>query len=194
MVATTPDEEIEAAVIGLQPYAEKVVVEDYNPEWPAWYNAEETRIRAALGPLILRIEHTGSTAVPGLAAKPVIDILLLVPDSADEPAYIPALESAGYTMRVREPNWYEHRCLTRRVERGAEHNVNLHVFAPVHAEKEIERVLAFRDWLRTHDDDRAHYERTKRELAQRDWKYVQHYANAKSAVVEEILNRALGGQ
>jgi GrpB-like predicted nucleotidyltransferase (UPF0157 family) len=102
------------------------------------------------------------------------------------------LESAGYTMRVREPNWYEHRCLNRRVERGAEHSVNLHVFSPSRAEDEIERVLAFRDWLRTHDDDRARYERTKRELAQRDWKYVQQYANAKSDIVEEILGRALG--
>jgi GrpB-like predicted nucleotidyltransferase (UPF0157 family) len=192
LVASSSDEHIEAAIIGLKPYAEQVVIEDYNPEWPTWYTAEEATIRAALGPLVLRIEHTGSTSVPGLAAKPIIDMLLLVPDSADEPAYVPALESIGFTMRVREPNWLEHRCLTRRVERGAEHSVNLHVFSPSRAAEEIERVLAFRDWLRTHDDDRAYYEHTKRELAKRDWKYVQHYANAKSEVVEEILNRALG--
>lgn len=176
----------------LTPYAIKVVVEDYNPEWPSWYAAEETRIRAALGPVVLRVEHTGSTSVPGLAAKPIIDMLLLVPDSGDEPTYLPALEAAGYTLRVREPDWYEHRCLIRRTEDGADHDVNLHVFSPSHASVEIDRVLAFRDWLRTHDDDRAYYERTKRSLAARDWKYVQHYANAKSEVVEEILHRALG--
>ena len=192
MATQDSDEELAAATIGeLEPYAVKVVVEDYNPEWPSWYTAEEARIRAALGPQVLRIEHTGSTAVPGLAAKPIIDILLLVPDSADEPGYVPALESAGYAMRAREPDWYQHRCLIRRVENGAEHDVNLHVFSPSRAHQEIERVLAFRDWLRTHDDDRAYYERTKRELAQRDWMYVQHYANAKSDVVEEILSRAL---
>jgi GrpB-like predicted nucleotidyltransferase (UPF0157 family) len=97
----------------------------------------------------------------------------------------------GYVLRAREPNWYEHRYLIRRVEDGAEHGVNLHVLAPELGAPEVERILAFRDWLRTHDDDRAYYERTKRELARRDWKYVQHYANAKSAVVEEILKRAL---
>ena len=186
------DEEIEAATIGeLTPYAVTVVVEDYNPEWSAWYASDEATIREALGSVVLRIEHTGSTSVPGLAAKPLIDILLLVPDTTDEAAYVPALEAVGYTMRVREPNWYEHRCLIRRVEDGAEHSVNLHVFSPESGAPEIERMLAFRDWLRTHDDDRTCYERTKRELAQRDWEYVQHYADAKSEVVEEILTRAL---
>jgi len=192
MATTDSDEAIEAATVGdLTPYAIKVVVEDYNPEWPAWYAADEATIRAALGPVVLRIEHTGSTAVPGLAAKPLIDILLLVPDTADEAAYVPALAAAGYRMRVRQPDWYEHRCLIRRVEDGAEHSVNLHVFSPELGAPEIERILAFPEWLRTHDDDRDYYERTKRELAQRDWKYVQHYADAKSEVVEEILKRAL---
>ncbi|MGW5378352.1 GrpB family protein [Nocardia sp. NPDC003999] len=69
----------------------------------------------------------------------------------------------------------------------------LHVLSPESGGPEIERILAFRDWLRTHEDDRAYYERTKRELTQREWKFVQHYANAKSGVVEEILGRALFG-
>jgi len=191
-VATSDDAELEAATIGeLKPYAVKVIVEDYNPSWPSWYAAEEAAIRAVLGPLAVRIEHTGSTSVPNLAAKPVIDILLLVPDSADEPAYVPALESTGYILHGREPNWYEHRMLRKRTEEGAPFDVNLHVFSPSRAAVEVDRILAFRDWLRTHPDDRAHYERTKRALAQRDWKYVQHYANAKSDIVEEILRRAL---
>ena len=100
----------------------------------------------------------------------------------------------GYTLRAREPAWYEHRFLIRRVDQGAPYDVNLHVFSPDLAAPEIERLLAFRDWLRTHDDDRAYYERTKRALAQHNWKYPQHYANAKGDVVEEILTRAMRGR
>ncbi|MFE6924831.1 GrpB family protein [Nocardia sp. NPDC057663] len=194
MATSDSDDEIAAATIGeLEPYAVTVFIEDYNPGWPSWYSEAEAAIRAALGVLVLRIEHTGSTSVRGLAAKPIIDILLVVPDTADEDAYVPALEAAGYTLRIREPNWYQHRCLIRRTEDGAPWSVNLHVFSPQLGAVEIERILAFRDWLRTHDEDRAYYERIKRELAQHDWKFVQHYANAKSDVVEEILRRAQRG-
>ncbi|NKY30753.1 GrpB family protein [Nocardia gamkensis] len=193
-MATLDDDEIAAATVGeVEPYAVKVVLEDYNPAWPDWYAEEEAVIRAALGDVALRIEHTGSTSVPGLAAKPLIDILLLVPDADDEAAYLPALEAAGYALRVRQPDWYQHRCLVRRVQSGARRSVNLHVFAPESGAPEIERILAFRDRLRTHDEDREYYEHTKRALARRDWKFVQHYANAKSEVIEEILGRALSG-
>ncbi|MBF6224055.1 GrpB family protein [Nocardia abscessus] len=193
-MATWDDDEIAAVTVGdLQPYAVEVVLEEYNPAWPSWYAEEEAVIRAVLGAVALRIEHTGSTSVPGLAAKPLIDILLLVPDTADEAAYDPALEAAGYALRIRQPDWYQHRCLVRRLDTGASRYVNLHVLSPESGAPEIERILAFRDRLRTHDGDREYYERTKRELAQRDWKFVQHYANAKSAVIEEILGRALSG-
>ncbi len=193
-MATTSDDEYAAAIIGeLKPPSVKVVIEDYNLNWPAWYWTEQAAIRAALGLLTIRIEHTGSTSVPGLAAKSVIDMLLVVPDASNEAAYVPALEAVGYTLRSREPGWYEHRFLNRRIDEGAPHDVNLHVFPPELAAPEIERILAFRDWLRTHDEDRAYYERTKRGLAQHNWKYVHHYANAKSDVIEEILSRALHG-
>ncbi|BDU01819.1 GrpB family protein [Nocardia sputorum] len=193
-MATVDDEEIAAATVGeLRPYGVEVVLEEYNRAWPDWYAEEEAAIRAALGDVALRIEHTGSTSVPGLAAKALIDILLLVPEAADEAAYLPALEAAGYALRIRQPGWYQHRCLVRRVDDGAPRDVNLHVLSPESGTPEIERILAFRDWLRTHDEDRVYYERTKRELAQREWKFVQHYANAKSAVIEEILGRALPG-
>ncbi|MCP2291479.1 GrpB family protein [Nocardia amikacinitolerans] len=195
MATLDSDDELAAATVGeLKPYAVEIVIEDYNPAWPAWYAEDEAVIRAALGTLALRIEHTGSTAVPGLSAKPLIDILLVVPDAADEAAYVPALEVAGYTLRIRQPDWYQHRCLVRRVEDGARWSVNLHVFDPELGAPEIERIVAFRDRLRTHDDDRKYYEQVKRELAQRNWKFVQHYANAKSDVVEEILGRALPGR
>ena len=110
-MATTSDDEIAAAIIGeLKPYAVKVLIEDYKPEWRnVVCGGESDGICRVLGPLVLRIEHTGSTAVPGLAAKSVIDMLLVVPDTSDEAAYVAALESVGYTFGSREPGWYEHR-------------------------------------------------------------------------------------
>jgi GrpB-like predicted nucleotidyltransferase (UPF0157 family) len=130
------------------------------------------------------IEHAGSTSVPGLAAKPIIDIVLAVADSADEEAYVPALESAGYELRIREPDWYQHRLL-----RGPANAINLHVFSS--GCPEIRRMLAFRDWLRDNADDHQLYERTKRALAQQEWSQVQDYADAKTPTIEEILTRAL---
>jgi GrpB-like predicted nucleotidyltransferase (UPF0157 family) len=158
--------------------------------WPVLFQQEHDTIRRALGATALSVEHVGSTSVPGLPAKPVVDVLLLVPDSADEPSYLPVLEEAGYTLRIREPDWLEHRVLYRRVEDGSPHNVNVHVFSPGRAEAEVARMRMFRDWLRTHPEDRDLYAATKRELATRRWRYVQDYADAKSEVVEAILARA----
>ena len=155
---------------------------EHDPEWPRLYEREAIRIRAALGDELIRIEHVGSTAVPGLAAKPLIDIVLVVADSSDESAYVPGLEAAGYVLRIREPDWFEHRLF-----KGPDTNVNVHAFSE--GCEEIERMVAFRDWLRTHDEDRELYEQAKRELAAREWKYVQNYADAKSAVVTEIVER-----
>jgi shikimate dehydrogenase len=185
------DQRLKSATIGsLEPFAIKVIIEPYNPEWPDWYAAERVRVAAALGPRALRIEHTGSTSVPDLPAKPIIDMLLLVADPADEPAYVPALERAGYVLRLREPDWYQHRFFHRRVSEGADRDVNMHVFAPDTGAVEIARILAFRDWLRTHPEDRDLYATTKHRLATRNWKYVQHYADAKSTVINDILTRA----
>ena len=131
----------------------------------------------------------GSTSVPGLPAKPILDVLLQVPDSADESSYVPALLRLGYRVRVREPEWMEHRVLSRRLTDGDHHSVNLHVLSPQLGSGEIARMLGFRDWLRTHDDDRERYAAVKRELAARRWRYIQDYADAKSGVVEEILAR-----
>jgi GrpB-like predicted nucleotidyltransferase (UPF0157 family) len=182
----TTEEEIRAYTVGeLAPHAASVTIVDYDPSWPGLFELERARIRGALGDRLILLEHTGSTSVPGLAAKPIIDMTLVVPDSSDEPSYAPDLEAAGYVLRIREPHWHEHR-----VFKGPDTNVNLHVFSP--GSPEIDRMIAFRDWLRTHDDDRALYERTKRELAVREWKYVQNYADAKTVVVEAIIARAGG--
>ncbi len=137
-----------------------------------------------LGNRALRIEHTGSTAVPGLAAKPVIDMLLVVADSSDEDAYAPALQAAGCDLRIREPNWHEHRMF-----KGPDTDINLHVFSP--GCPEIERIVRFRDWLRSTAADRDLYARTKLALAQKEWKSVDDYAGAKTAIIEEIIRRAL---
>lgn len=163
--------------------ARRIQIVDYDPLWPAFFQREAQRIRAALGARALCIEHTGSTAVPGLAAKPVIDILLVVADSADEPAYLPALQRCGYALKIREPGWHQHRMFN-----GPDTDSNLHVLSS--GSPEIDRILLFRDWLRSNDADRDLYARTKQSLAQREWKDVQKYADAKTSVVEEILERA----
>lgn len=178
------EEEIRAVTVGEpQLLGGPIELLEYDPAWPRLFEREAERIAGALGERALRIEHVGSTAVPGLAAKPVIDILLVVADSADEKAYATALEAAGYVLRIREPDWYEHR-----VFKGPDTNVNLHVLSP--GCPEIERMLLFRDRLRSDRGSRELYERTKRELALREWKYVQNYADAKATVVEKIIARA----
>jgi GrpB-like predicted nucleotidyltransferase (UPF0157 family) len=182
------EDELRASTVGeLQPLSGPIEIADYDPGWPDLFRREADRIRATLGERALQIEHVGSTSVPELAAKPIIDILLVVADSADEEAYVAPLEAAGYVLRIREPDWHEHRVL-----KGPDTNVNLHVFSST--SDEIERMLTFRDRLRSHESERLHYERSKRELARRSWNYVQDYADAKTEVVEEIIARARGGQ
>ncbi|HYB79276.1 MAG TPA: GrpB family protein [Thermoplasmata archaeon] len=155
-------------------------LQQYDAAWPELFSREERRIRKALGPRAIRVEHVGSTSVPGLVAKPVIDIVLVVADSSDEASYVPALAAEGYVLRIREPDWHQHRLL-----KGPETDVNLHVFSV--GSVEVERMLRFRDLLRANPKARELYAKTKRELARRTWKYVQNYADAKSEVVEAIL-------
>ena len=182
---TFDEERYRQAIVGEpRPLANGIVVVPYDPEWPRLYAAQADRVRTALGDRALRIEHTGSTSVADLPAKPIVDMVLLVADSADEASYVPDLERAGYQLRVREPDWHEHRML-----RDADPDVHLHVFSE--GCPEVGRVLAFRDWLRKDQADRELYARTKMDLAQRDWTYMQEYANAKTQVVEGILARAL---
>lgn len=167
----------------LVPLAGPIQIADYDPEWPTLFAREAERVRAALGERVLLLEHVGSTSVPGLAAKPRIDMLLVVENTADEPTYVPAMEAAGYVLHIREPEWHEHRLF-----KGPDTDINLHVFSQ--GCSEIERMLLFRNWLRNNASDRLLYERTKRELARKNWKYGQNYADAKTTVVEEIIARA----
>jgi GrpB-like predicted nucleotidyltransferase (UPF0157 family) len=150
----------------------------YDPRWPELFTREADKIRSVLGSRVLGIEHAGSTSVPGLAAKPIIDLLLVVANSAGEEAYAPALEAAGYVLRIREPHWYEHRMF-----KGPDTDINLHIFS--FGCPEIDRMLLFRDWLRENAADRELYAGTKLALAQQEWEDVQDYADAKTAVVVE---------
>ncbi|MFI6497323.1 GrpB family protein [Nonomuraea typhae] len=163
----------------------RIHLAEYDPAWPARYDALAAAVRAGLGGVVTGLEHVGSTSVPGLPAKPVIDMLLTVEDPALEAAYVPPLESLGYVLAIREPEWYEHRVLKIS---GAELPVNLHVLPD--GCPEVRRMLGFRDRLRTHEGDRERYAQVKRDLARQTWKFVQNYADAKSAVVESILARA----
>jgi len=178
------DEMLNRVLIGGPPTVHpRIEIHDYDPEWPMLYEREAERIRRLLGDRVVRIEHAGSTSVPSLPAKPIIDIVLEVADSADEPAYVPDLEAAGYRLRIREPEWFEHRLF-----KGPDTDINLHTFSARCTE--TDRMLLFRDWLRSNRLDRELYVRVKRELAARDWKYGQQYADAKTDVVRQILARA----
>lgn len=178
------DQWLRRATVGeVRPHNATITIVDYDPGWPGLFAREAARVTETLGGTALRVEHVGSTSVPGLAAKPIIDMLLIVPDSADERTYVPALEAVGYRLRIREPDWFEHRLL-----KGPDTDINLHVFTVGAAE--ADRMLRFRDRLRASDTDRERYLHTKRTLARRVWRHVQDYADAKGAVVREILERA----
>jgi GrpB-like predicted nucleotidyltransferase (UPF0157 family) len=157
-----------------------VVIADYDEQWPHRYELLRDRVRAALGAEALRVEHIGSTSVPGLAAKPVIDVLVTVQNVEDESAFVPALEGAGFVLRVREP---EHRMF-----RTPTRDVHMHLYEPDH--DAVSAYLDLRDWLRVDADDRALYERTKRLLATRTWTDMNEYADAKTDVILAILGRA----
>jgi len=160
-----------------------IIIVGYDPSWPRKFDEHAKKIKAALGDRALLIEHVGSTSVPELAAKPIIDIDVVVADSSDESTYLPALEAAGYSLRVREPGWHEHRML-----RTPALDVHIHVFSS--GSPEVTRHLLLRDHLRKNPDDRNLYESTKRTLANREWSDMNEYAAAKSNVIEGILGKA----
>lgn len=160
-----------------------VCIREYDPTWPDRYEIERGRIVHALGDMPITIEHGGSTSVPGLPAKPIIDIVMTVPDSTDEDAYFPGLLSVGYTFTLREPEWSEHRLFNRDWPR-----VNLHIYST--GCDEVDTMLLFRDHLRRDAADRELYAAVKRELASRQWAIVQDYADAKSDIVADIMSRA----
>lgn len=174
-----PDGSSETVLIGGVEKCEIRIV-DYDTDWPEKFEWHAGIIAGALGSTALRIEHIGSTSVPQLAAKPIIDILVVVTDAADEAAYLAPMEAAGYVLRVREPDWNEHRMF-----RTPAKDVHVHIYSA--GCPEVERNLAFRDRLRSNAGERNRYENTKRELATKDWSDMNAYAQAKTTVIESII-------
>lgn len=151
---------------------------DYRPEWAAWFTQEKARIEAAVGSTVRRIEHVGSTAVPGFAAGPIVDVMVSVDDPEDEPSYVPAMEGAGYVLRVREPG--------HRMFRTPERDVRVHFWKA--GSEDERRHITFRDRLRSSADDRAEYEQNKRKLATQ-YRDMNAYAEAKGTIIERIVRR-----
>lgn len=179
------DEQLqESHVQKIQEYNQKIILHEYDPKWVNDYQYEEKKIKEILKDKVIQIEHVGSTSVPGLCAKRIIDILLIVADSSKEEDYVPQLLENGYILKVREPDWYGHRMFL-----ATDRAIHLHVFSKDCLE--AKRMLVFRDWLINHPEDRELYAQTKRSLAQKVWRYVQDYADQKSAVVQAIMTRAL---
>ena len=172
------DTDLDRVLVGGQERRE-IVIAPYDPGWVGRFEVERARIAAALGKRVVRIEHIGSTAVPGLAAKPIVDILVEVAALDDAGG----LAETGYVLRVREDG--------HRMFRTPELDVHVHVWPSGHPD--IAAQLAFRDRLRASSSDRAAYETLKRELAARDWPDMNHYADAKGPLIREILGRAGSG-
>lgn len=165
---------------GAEGRAVKIALSPHDPTWASSFDRIDAQIRDVLGDDALTVEHVGSTAVPGLLAKAVIDVLLVVADSTCEQAYREPLRKAEFEFQLREPAWHEHRLFKR-----TDPTSNLHVFSA--GCPEIERMLRFRDLLRSHPSSREAYQSRKRELATMTWESVQEYADAKASTVESLL-------
>jgi GrpB-like predicted nucleotidyltransferase (UPF0157 family) len=168
------------------PRAIGVEVTDPDPHWPEQYHVLAARIREALGWRVLQLEHVGSTSVPGLPAKPIIDIDLTVADPGREQDYVPALEEAGFRLVIREYWWYGHRVL-----RADEPRCNLHVFG--FDSPELVKHRIFRDWLRGNPGERDRYAAAKRQAAAEANARGEHdmqYNARKEEVIREIYHRA----
>jgi GrpB-like predicted nucleotidyltransferase (UPF0157 family) len=170
--------------------ATRIEIVAYDPEWPAAFEAEATRLRAALKTLVLRIDHHGSTAIPGLGAKPIIDIQISVATLRPLSAYSAKLEAVGY-VHVPHPDDsfcpFFHRPLTW------PHTHHVHLVEG--GGQEERRTLAFRDYLRDHRDLAVEYERLKRTVAARiaadDPEAQERYTMAKTDFVEQVVSRAI---
>ncbi|MDX6285677.1 MAG: hypothetical protein QOG53_1162 [Frankiales bacterium] len=173
------DAHLDAVIVGPRTPTPVVLVE-YDDAWPGQFEQHRARISAALLNRARLIEHIGSTSVPGLVAKPIIDVLVAVDDVEDETMYLSALEAAGYELRVRETG--------HRMVRPATHDANVHIYSVGHPE--IDACITFRDRLRADPTDRAIYEARKRDLARHDWPDINYYARAKGEVIATVLSRA----
>lgn len=185
-ITSTPDGVAPMEMLAKRPGRRGLHIVDYNPSWANDFSELQSRIRTALGPSALNIHHVGSTSVPGLSARSVIDVDLVVADPADEASYVPALEAAGFTLYFRQPAYYGHRffgCQTP--------DTNIHVYGPDCPD--VARHLILREWLSKHPEDRDKYAAVKREVAvvaEEKGETGNQYGKRKEWVIREILDRA----
>lgn len=173
------ERELEQVLIGeRQPGPVQLV--EYDSRWPQRFEVVRAELAGSLAERAIAIEHIGSTAVPGLVAKPIVDVLLTVPRVEPEDPYAPAIIALGYELRVREPG--------HRMFRPPAGDVHVHVWAA--GAQEVTDYLLLRDRLRASAADREAYAALKRELAGRDWPDLNYYAQAKGPLIAEIIARA----
>lgn len=163
LLRSQPDSDPEYEAVGGELARGIVEISEPQERWAQDFQELRTVIVKALGAQALAVEHTGSTSVLGLPAKPIIDVILLVPDANQEAAYVPALEANGLILWHREPGWYGHR-MVKPTKNSGFAEANVHVFSA--GSPEYLRHLIFREHLRTHEADRTAYARVKREAAQ----------------------------
>ena len=163
-------------------------IEDYDPAWPSWFEREADAIADALGETALRIEHVGSTAAPGLSAKPVIDVQVSVRSLIPRAPLMEPLGSLGFVHSI-DPFDTFHEFLSRGYDDDHPYRVHVHV-CESGSDWEI-RHIAFRDWLRTHPDDRDAYAALKRRLAEEHPRDIVSYTDGKGPFIREIETKAL---
>ena len=167
--------------------SDAIVIAEYDPAWPQLYEQEAAQIADVLGDLLIAIEHMGSTSVPGLAAKPRIDIMPGIASEDDLDRTIEPMTGLGFEyIATYEDVMPYRRLFTRHPGEGL---IAVNVHTVVVGSEFWERHLLFRDYLRKHPDVADDYARLKRELAP-NFTATNEYADAKTAFVREIENRA----
>lgn len=164
-----------------------VIIADYNSQWPVRYEEEKGRILGVIGDKVVAIEHIGSTAVPGLGAKPVIDIMVAVRRLADTEACIEPLQSIGFEYRPPdEVGIPERRYFTKGIPGARTHHIHMVELTSTF----WERHLLFRDFLRAHPEVAQEYYRLKKELADKYGEDREGYTEAKTSFIESVTDRA----
>ena len=161
-----------------------IVVAPYDPAWHVLFRAQAADLRAALGDVALRIDHIGSTSVPGLAAKPIVDVQISVADFEPLDAYRRPLERLGYVFRAENPE------RTKRYFRESPGQRRTHIHVRRAGSFSEQLALLFRDYVRAHSAEADAYAALKRELAESHRHDRQAYTEAKQPFIWEVIARA----
>ena len=167
---------------------DEIEIVDFDPRWASLFNEEAARLRAVLDPsLIVGLEHFGSTAIPGLAAKPIIDILIAVRSlAAARATFVEVLQKLDYIYWADNPRKDRMFFVQGMPPSGSRRSHHVHITEPT---GELWHRLAFRDYLRAHPDEAATYERLKKRLAVEHQTDREAYTDAKSVYVESVMRK-----